>query len=443
MSVEITSVEKGSPAEKAGLAKGTSILSIDGNEINDMLDYEFYSTKAELQLEVCRQGQLEYLKIDKEDYQPLGCDFQTFLIDKKHSCKNRCMFCFIDQLPRNIGLRKTLYFKDDDERLSFLYGNYITLTNLSQKEVDRVKKMHISPINISVHTVDPELRVKMMSNKHAGEVLRYIDEFAEAGIEMNCQIVLCPGINDGEKLVETLEKLTGLYPAVQSIAAVPFGKTRYRDGLYPLETYTKETAAEVLDILEQYGNKSYEEHGLRVVYPSDELFLLAERPVPDEDYYDGYPQIENGIGMWRKFHNEFMFGLSEIKPKWRRRKVDSVTGESAYPLISLLARRAMEKDGHLQIRVHKVKNDFFGGNVSVAGLVTATDIMKQLKGKLLSKTLLIPEVMLREEKDLFLDNHSIQDVEEALGIKVQLVSQDGAAFAHILNRGGKTTWRNR
>ncbi|MDO5603504.1 MAG: DUF512 domain-containing protein, partial [Oscillospiraceae bacterium] len=348
--------------------------------------------------------------------------------------------CFIDQLPK--GLRETLYFKDDDERLSFLYGNYITLTNLSEREVERVKRMHISPINISVHTVDPALRVKMMTNKHAGEVLRYIDEFAEAGIEMNCQIVLCPGVNDGKKLEETLDKLTGLYPAVQSIAAVPFGKTRYREGLYPLEVYDQHSAGQVLDILERYGEKSLSEHGLRLVYPSDEWFLLARRPMPAAEYYDGYPQIENGVGMWRKFYDEFMEQLKVIKPGWLPRHVDTVTGESAYPLISLLAQQMMKRDKRLKIRVHKVKNEFFGGNVTVAGLITATDIIRQLRGRLDSHILFVPEVMLREEKDLFLDNLSIQDVEKELHVKVKLTPQDGAAFAKMLIKGGGSPWQS-
>lgn len=440
LAVKITAVQKNSPAEKAGLAEGVSILSIDGNEIHDMLDYEFYSTKARLELAVCRQGKLEYLSVKKEEYEPLGCDFETFLIDKKHSCRNKCMFCFIDQLPK--GLRDTLYFKDDDERLSFLYGNYITLTNLSPREVERVKRMHISPINISVHTVDPALRVKMMTNKHAGEVLRYIDEFAEAGIEMNCQLVLCPGVNDGAKLAETLDKLTGLYPSVRSIAAVPFGKTRYREGLYPLKTYDKETASQTLDILEHYGNRCLAERGIRLVYPSDEWFLLAERAIPPEEYYDGYPQIENGVGMWRKFYEEFMEALAAVRPGLLPRRIDTVTGESAYPLISLLAQRMMQKDRRLRIRVHKIKNDFFGGNVSVAGLITATDIIRQLRGHVCSRMLFVPEVMLREEKDLFLDNLSVKDVEKALRVKVKLVPQDGAVFAKMLNKGGESLWQN-
>ncbi|MDD3430326.1 MAG: DUF512 domain-containing protein [Oscillospiraceae bacterium] len=426
MAVRVTRVEKNSPADKAGFAAGTTILSIDGNEINDMLDYEFYTAKPILNMAVSNAGKLEYITLEKNEYEPLGCDFETFLIDKKHTCKNKCMFCFIDQLPK--GLRETLYFKDDDERMSFLYGNYITLTNLSEKEVERVKKMHISPVNISVHTTNPELRVKMMTNKHAGEVLRYIDEFAESGIEMNCQIVLCRGVNDGDELRATLQKLTSLYPQVCSIAAVPFGMTRYREGLAAVTPYDKETAAEVIDIIEEYGDKMHALHGVRLVYPADELFLLAQRPVPPAEYYDGYPQIENGIGMWRLYYEEFMDSLEKKRFSVLPVKADIVTGEMAFPLMAKLAQRTMKKYKNLKIKVHPIKNDFFGGNIWVTGLVTGTDIIKQVKGKLISKNLIIPETMLREERDLFLDNVSRNDVEKALHVHTFISGQNGADF---------------
>lgn len=251
MAVRVKNVQKGSAAERLGLTTGSMLYSADGNEINDMLDYQFYTSGTKFELAVMKQGKLDYLQVEKGDYEPLGCEFETYLIDQKHSCSNHCMFCFIDQLPP--GLRDTLYFKDDDERLSFLFGNYVTLTNLSDHEVERIKKMHISPINISVHTTDPALRVRMMANKRAGETLKYLDEFAEAGIQMNCQLVLCRGVNDGDALRRSLEKLTGMYPAVQSIAAVPSGLTRYRKGLYKLEPYDAASSAAVLDILEEQG----------------------------------------------------------------------------------------------------------------------------------------------------------------------------------------------
>ncbi len=429
MAVKITGTDKGTPAERANL-KGATLLSIDGNEIHDMLDYEFFSQGSELELSVMRGGALEYLQISKEEYQPLGCCFQSYLIDKKHSCCNKCIFCFIDQLPK--GLRDTLYFKDDDERLSFLFGNYVTLTNLSAREVERIKAMHISPINISVHTVDPELRVKMMKNKNAGAVLRYIDEFAEAGIEMNCQLVLCRDVNDGDALRRSIEKLASLYPHVKSIAAVPAGLTRYREGLYPITAYDKESAAQVLDILEEYGEKFREQYGVRIVYPGDEWFLLAQRPIPKAEYYDEYLQLENGVGMWRLFHDEFMNALgTRHRVLWPRR-MDVVTGELAYPLIKMLTETLCSIYPRVHVRVHMIKNEFFGGNVTVAGLITGTDILKQVKGKLCSHTLLIPEVMLREEKDKFLDDVTLSDLERKLHVKTRILPQDGGEVVQML-----------
>ena len=429
MAVKITGTDKGTPAERANL-KGATLLSIDGNEIHDMLDYEFFSQGSELELSVMRSGALEYLQISKEEYQPLGCCFQSYLIDKKHSCCNKCIFCFIDQLPK--GLRDTLYFKDDDERLSFLFGNYVTLTNLSAREVERIKAMHISPINISVHTVDPELRVKMMKNKNAGAVLRYIDEFAEAGIEMNCQLVLCRDVNDGDALRRSIEKLASLYPHVKSIAAVPAGLTRYREGLYPITAYDKESAAQVLDILEEYGEKFREQYGVRIVYPGDEWFLLAQRPIPKAEYYDEYLQLENGVGMWRLFHDEFMNALgTRHRVLWPRR-MDVVTGELAYPLIKMLTETLCSIYPRVHVRVHMIKNEFFGGNVTVAGLITGTDILKQVKGKLCSHTLLIPEVMLREEKDKFLDDVTLSDLERKLHVKTRILPQDGGEVVQML-----------
>lgn len=431
MAVKITGADKGSPAEREKLA-GTTLLSIDGNEIHDMLDYEFFSQGASLELSVMRGGALEYLRVEKEEYEPLGCCFQSYLIDKKHSCCNKCIFCFIDQLPK--GLRETLYFKDDDERLSFLFGNYVTLTNLSEREVERIKAMHISPINISVHTVAPELRVTMMKNKNAGKVLRYIDEFAEAGIDMNCQLVLCRGVNDGDKLRESIERLASLYPRVQSIAAVPAGLTRYREKLYPLEAYDEKTAGEALDILEEYGDRFKAQHGVRIVYPGDEWFLLAKRPIPKAEYYDDYLQLENGVGMWRRFHDEFMDALGEHRRVFWPRRADVVTGELAYPLIKMLVDTLCGIYPNIHVRVHMIKNEFFGGNVTVAGLVTGGDILRQVKGKLLSRTLFIPEVMLREEKDKFLDDVTLADLEKALHVRTRILPQDGGEVVRALLR---------
>ncbi|MDY4167062.1 MAG: DUF512 domain-containing protein [Fournierella sp.] len=431
MAVRVKSVQKGSAAEALGLSAGSMLYSADGNEINDMLDYQFYTAGERFELAVMKDGQLDYLKVEKGEYEPLGCEFETYLIDQKHSCANHCMFCFIDQLPK--GLRETLYFKDDDERLSFLFGNYVTLTNLNEHEVERIKKMHISPINISVHTTNPELRVRMMANKRAGEVLKYLDEFAEAGIQMNCQLVLCRGVNDGDELRRTLDKLTGMYPAVQSIAAVPSGLTDYRKGLYKLEAYDAATSAAVLDILEEYGDRCKAQNDCRMVYPGDEWYLCAGRPIPGGDFYEDFPQLENGVGMWRMFRDEF---LAELTFAHRRipipRNIDVVTGTLAAPLIQEMMAELTRRHRSVKVHVHPIKNNFFGGNVSVAGLVTATDIIDQCKGKLKSKHLGVPEVMLRDEKDLFLDSKSIADLESALGVKVHILPSGGGDLVRTL-----------
>ena len=424
MAVKIQDVEKGSPAAAAGLKAGATLLSVDANEINDMLDYGFYTQHEKLDLAVMQMGKLSYLHIEKQEQQDLGCVFESYLMDKKHSCKNHCMFCFIDQNPK--GMRETIYFKDDDERLSFLFGNYVTLTNFKDHEVQRIKKMHISPINISVHTMNPALRVRMLANKNAGDVLRYIDELAEADIKMNCQLVLCRGVNDGDALRETLDKLSALYPAVQSIAAVPSSLTKYREGLYPLEPYDKNSALEVLQILEEYGAQYLQRFGTRHVYPADEWYLLAQNPIPMSDFYEEFQQLENGIGMWRLFHDEFMAALAVPPRVVLPSAVDIATGELAYPLIQALCKELQKKCKNVSVQVHAIKNEYFGGNVTVSGLVTGTDIIRQLSGKMKSRVLAIPENMLREEKDRFLDDVTIKDVERALKCKVRILSLDGA-----------------
>lgn len=430
MAMKIARVDPGSEAEALGLAAGDELLSVDENELNDSLDYDFYTDSKSFHLKARVADGIREWDVQRTERGPFGCDFQTYLGDQKHSCSNHCMFCFIDQLPP--GMRESLYFKDDDERLSFLFGNYITLTNLNEHEVQRIIRMHISPINISVHTMDPQLRVKMMKNKHAGEVLAYLPRFAAAGIEMNCQLVLCRGINDGDALRHTLRELGALYPAVKSIAAVPSGLTKYREGLYPLQPYDRQTACEVLDILEEFGQRWREAHGVRLIYPGDEWFLLAGRPIPPEEYYDGYPQLENGVGMWRLLHDDFLTALPGQKRTLLPRRLDVVTGELAYPLISSLCQTLGRLHRNVHVQVHCIQNDFFGGNVGVAGLVTATDIIRQVKGKLKSRTLGIPEVMLREEKDKFLDDVTVKELERALGVRVRILPQDGAALVKAL-----------
>ncbi|MBC5582152.1 DUF512 domain-containing protein [Anaerofilum sp. BX8] len=427
MAVRVTQVEPGSPAARAGIRPGDTLAQIDGGEINDMLDYEFYTAKGEFPVLVDRDGARIELQVKKEEYEPLGCDFETYLIDKHHSCKNKCIFCFVDQLPR--GMRQSLYFKDDDERLSFLFGNYITLTNLSRRELDRIKLMHISPINISVHAVDPALRVRMMHNRFAGELMPRMRELAGAGIEMNCQLVLCRGINDGPALQRSMEELAALWPQVRSVAAVPIGVTRYRDGLEPLEVYDQETAAQTLDQLVAFGDRMEQQHGERLVYPADEWYFLAGRPLPPAHFYGDYFQLDNGVGMCRKFYDEFAAELSRPHRVHLPCRADTVCGESVYPLIVSMADALMKKYRFVQLRVHCIKNDFFGGNVTVTGLLTGQDIAAQAAGRMLSHRLLLPGTTLRSEQDVLLDDMTAEELGARLGAEVTVIPQDGAAFA--------------
>ena len=401
MSVIIKYVDKGSPAYKAGLRGGETLLSLNGNSIIDVLDYRFYQNSGSLVLEYLDvSGKTKTAKVKKDEYEELGLEFETYLMDKKHSCLNKCVFCFIDQLPK--GLRESLYFKDDDSRLSFLFGNYITLTNITEHEVERIIKMHISPVNISVHTTNPELRVKMMTNKNAGKVLEIIDRFNSAGIKINCQLVLCPGYNDGKELERTLEDLSKLENA-ECIAAVPVGLTRYRDGLAKIEPFNSDTAAQVLDIIDRYGDKCIQKYGQRRIYGADEFYLLSGREIPEADYYGDFLQLENGVGLWSLLRSEAFEALKETERRTVKRKITMATGEAAYPLIKAIAGECRKKNTRLDVNVYAVKNNFFGGKINVAGLVTATDIAEQLAGKQLGEELLIPSVMLRQEGDMFLE----------------------------------------
>ncbi len=428
--VKIEFVEKKSRADRAGIRPGDVLCAINGREINDVLDYRFFLAENNVTLTLLRDGNNIEVKIKKSQYDDIGLDFETPLMDKKHSCENKCIFCFIDQLPR--GMRKTLYFKDDDSRLSFLHGNYITLTNLHDKDIDRIIEMHISPVNISVHTTNPELRVKMMHNKRAGEVLSYIKRLADAGISLCGQIVLCKGINDGEELCRSLRDLSEYFPAMQSVSIVPAGLTRYREKLYPLEMFTKEEASAVIDTVNSFGDKMKEEHGVRMFYCADELYLKAERALPDEDYYDGYPHIENGVGMitsaLAEFYDELDYIDEYIDEVKLPKTVSVVTGVAAYAMIASMARALEERVNGLKINVYQVTNNFFGDTITVAGLLTATDIINQLKGKQLGETLFFPENALRADGDMFLDDISPEELSEALGVPAIPGHNDGALF---------------
>ena len=428
--VRIEEVLKNSRAERAGVQKGDVLVAINDREINDVLDYRFFLAEREIRLALLREGERIELVIKKAQYDDIGLDFETPLMDKKHSCENKCIFCFIDQLPR--GMRKTLYFKDDDSRLSFLHGNYITLTNLHDKDIDRIIEMHISPVNISVHTTNPELRVKMMHNKRAGEVLSYIKRLSDAGISLCGQIVLCKGINDGEELDRSLNDLSEFFPAMQSVSIVPAGLTKFREKLYPLEEFTKEEAADVIDQIARFGNEMKEKHGVRVFYPADEFYLKAERALPDEDFYDGYPQIENGVGMITSTLTEFYDELDYIDEYLDRiklpRTVSVATGEAAYCLLKSMALKLEEAVEGLKVNVYKIRNDFFGDSITVAGLLTGGDIASQLKGKELGELLLFPENSLRADGDLFLDDMSPKELSNIIGIPVKAGHNDGAQF---------------
>ena len=424
MSVIIKSVKKGSPAEKKGIKSGDTLLSINKNDIMDVLDYRFYQNNEKLKVSFINQkGKIKTARIKKQEYDELGLEFETYLMDKKHSCKNKCVFCFIDQLPK--GMRDSLYFKDDDSRLSFLFGNYITLTNITEHEVERIIKMHISPINISVHTTNPELRVKMMKNKNAGNVLSIIDRFNEAGIKINCQMVLCPGFNDGEELERTLKDLTALENA-ECIAAVPVGITKYREGLAEVKPFDKQKAAETIDIIDRFGEECIKKYGSRRVYASDEFYLLAEREMPNADYYGEFLQLDNGVGMWSlllKEVNDALSGNDYILNK--KRKITMVTGKAAYPLITEIVDKLRNKWDNLECSVLAIENNFFGELITVAGLVTATDIIDQISGLDLGDELLIPRVMLRDEGDMFLDSITLEELSQKLSVPIRVVEIDG------------------
>lgn len=426
MSVTIKSVDENSPAFFAGIKAGDTLVSINKHEINDILDYRYYITEPKLKILLSDRK----VKIRKDEYSDIGLEFDTYLMDEKKSCKNNCIFCFISQLPK--GMRESLYFKDDDARLSFLQGNYITLTNLNDSDVERIIKMKLK-VNVSVHTTNPELRVKMTRNPNAGKALDYLYAMAKGGVELNCQLVLCPGINDGDELRRTLTDLTALYPAVSSIACVPVGITKYRENLYPLIPFDKKSAENTIGIIEEIADKMYEKHGIRAVYPADEFFLLAERKMPDYEYYGEFEQYENGVGMWASLEREFTDALSDFRTEngadCDNRIVHKsiATGKLAAPLIRMLTDRLTEHFPNVHINVFEIRNEFFGEKITVAGLLTGGDLIEQLvpEKMRIGTELLIPGSMLRAEKDVFLDDKTVNDVESALGIKVSPVEADG------------------
>lgn len=429
MAVKIYNVTKGSHAEKAGIKSGEILLKINSNEIVDVLDYRFYQVNRQLSLEISDGKNIRTVEITKSEYDEIGLEFETYLMDEQHSCRNKCIFCFIDQLPK--GLRKSLYFKDDDSRLSFLFGNYITLTNITEHEIERIIKMHISPINVSVHTTNPELRCKMMNNRFAGDVLKYLKRFANAGITLNCQIVSCPGINDGDELLRTMRDLENL--GVEMTAIVPVGLTAYRDGLYPLVPYNKETAVQTLNLIEQYGDMCKEKHGRRIFFAGDELYILAEREIPAPEFYEDFSALEDGVGMIAYLTDDVKWALEELENDENPNHTVTVAcGTGVFPFMKKIMAMINEKFPNITINTQPIKNNFFGGGVNVSGLVTGGDLINQLKGKNIGERLIIPSSMLRFENDLFLDDVSTDDVERELKVELIAVNNNGSDLVNAI-----------
>ncbi|MBR5572460.1 MAG: DUF512 domain-containing protein [Oscillospiraceae bacterium] len=428
MSTVITSIDPRSPAERAGVRVGETLRAINGHTVVDVLDYRFYGYDSKTTLTLEQDGQERTVTIRKEEGRDLGLNFETYLIDQMHTCANHCVFCFVDQMPPN--MRPSLYIKDDDERMSFLLGNYTTLTNLSEREAQRIIDLHISPINVSVHATDDALHCKMLGNKQASRSLEYMRAFGKAGIVMNGQIVVCPGWNDGDALRQTLGDLMEMNFA--ACCLVPVGITKYRKGLAKLEPVTKETAGAIIDIAEEFGAKCLAERGTRMFFCADELFLKAERPLPDEEYYEGYRHLENGVGLLRSLEEEFMSALKFAELTKEPASFTIATGVAAAPFLSELVNRAKEKFPGLQGEVIAVKNDFFGHTIDVAGLVTGQDIAAQLKGKMTGRRLLIPIHMLRHGETVFLDDYTVERLSCELGVPVQVSGADGGELLDLM-----------
>ena len=437
----IKKILPGSIAEEFELAPGDRLISINGHEIEDIFDYQFYAEDTYIEILIEKpDGEQWILEVDKEEDEDLGIEFDNGLMDEYRSCHNKCIFCFIDQMPK--GMRDTLYFKDDDSRLSFLQGNYVTLTNMSDHDLDRIIQYHLSPINISFQTMNPELRCKMLNNRFAGEALKKVDRLNEAGIEMNGQIVLCKGVNDGEELAFSIREMMRYIPNLQSVSVVPVGLSKYRDGLFPLEPFTREDAREILSTIHHYQNESYQKYGNHFIHASDEWYILAGEELPQEENYDGYLQLENGVGMMRLLLNEFEEAVKELKEKisvgtldFSSREISMATARLAYPFIRDMAARMMEMVPGLMIHVYEIRNDFFGEMITVSGLLTGQDLIAQLTGKELGEALYLPQNVLRSGEEVFLDDVSVTEMEKALQVKVDIIKSSGRDFVNaVLDR---------
>ena len=436
----ISGVKAGSIAEEAGIISGDKIVSVNGETIEDIFDYQYLTEDEQVNLIIEREnGELWPVEIEKDSDEDIGILFDNGLMDEYKTCHNKCIFCFIDQMPT--GMRDTLYFKDDDSRLSFLQGNYVTLTNMSDHDVERIIKYHLSPINISFQTTNPELRCKMLNNRFAGEALKKVDKLFEAGIRMNGQIVLCKGVNDGEELERSIRDMSAFAPVLESVSVVPVGLSRYREGLFPLEPFTKEDAIGVLDTIHKWQKILLDKVELHFVHASDEWYILAGRDLPGEETYDGYLQLENGVGMLRLLMNEVDAAISAVKAPWYKirhpkvlikRKISLVTGQLAFPYIKELAVSVMEVFPAIEIKVFPIVNHFFGEHITVSGLLTGQDICNQLKGLDLGEKLLLPQNVLRSMEDVFLDDLTVAEVEKALQVRVDIVKSSGQEFVNAI-----------
>ena len=434
---KIDKILEGSIAEEMEIEAGDELLEINGNPIEDIFDYQYYVEDEYIEILIKKANGEEWLlEVEKDLDEDLGIVFENGLMDDYRSCHNKCIFCFIDQMPK--GMRETLYFKDDDSRLSFLQGNYITLTNMSDHDVDRIIKYHLSPINISFQTTNPELRCMMLHNRFAGQALEKVKKFYEAGIIMNGQIVLCKGVNDGAELERSIRDLYEYLPYLESVSVVPVGLSKFREGLYPLEPFTKEDAKEVLALIHKWQEKAFREYELHFIHASDEWYLLAEEELPSEDNYDGYLQLENGVGMLRLFMDEFTEGLNQLLEQQngislkQEEELSIITGRLSYPCIKKMADKLMEQVEGLTIHVHAIRNDFFGEQITVSGLLTGTDIIAQAKELPLGERMLLPENVLRSGEQVLLDDYTLEDLKTALQVPIDIVKSSGYDFIQTI-----------
>lgn len=423
----IAKIEKNSIAEELSLEIGDCLLSINGLPVTDILDYMFLLADEYIEIEIEKKsGERWVLEIDKEFDEMLGVSFENPILDDAKSCSNKCIFCFVDQMP--VGMRKTLYFKDDDSRLSFLQGNFVTLTNVNEMQLERIIRYHISPINVSVHTTDPELRAKMLNNRFAGDIYERVKRLTDAGIVVNAQIVLCPGYNDGENLRKTLKDLSALSEHMESIAIVPVGLSKFREGLAEIAPVTREVARETISIIGEVQEECLASRGTRFAYASDEFYLKAEYPMPDEDFYEGYIQLENGVGLMRKFENDLEEALSVNKVKHCERTLTIATGKAAESFMRKMAEKVMSQVEGLTINVVGIVNDYFGHQITVAGLVTATDLINQLSEVEIGDGLILPDVMFKSDESIFLDDLTEDDVNNKLETNILKVPVQGEGF---------------